>query len=98
MKRILLVALNSTSLIAVLVLNAMAGSGQLTGKTIGEISAKYDTLFTPAGYAFSIWGLIYLRLIAFTVFQWVAVFKKSYTDVIDKTGIWFMVTNLANVA
>lgn len=98
MKRTILLILNSLSLIAVLVFNGMAGSGQLTGKTIGEISAKYDTLFTPAGYAFAIWGLIYLGLIAFTVFQWVAFFRKSNAEVIDQTGGWFFVANLANIA
>lgn len=76
----------------------MAGSGQLTGKTIGEISAKYDTLFTPAGYAFSIWGLIYLAVFAFTVFQWSALLRKTNSWVIDQTGIWFIVANLANIA
>lgn len=98
MKHILLVIFNTLSFGAVIALNGMAGSGQLTGKSIGEISAKYDTLFTPAGYAFSIWGLIYLALIAFTVFQWTALLKKTNKEVIDQTGIWFIVTNLANIA
>lgn len=98
MKRILLLLLNSLSLVAVIIFNGMAGSGQLTGKTIGEISAKYDTLFTPAGYAFSIWGLIYLGVVAFTVFQWVALIRKSNVEVIDQTGGWFFVANLANIS
>ncbi len=27
--------------------------------TVGEVSNAYPTLFTTAGYAFAIWGLIY---------------------------------------
>lgn len=98
MKQTLLIVINSISLVAVIVFNGLAGSGSLTGRTIGEISAKYDTLFTPAGYAFSIWGLIYIGLIAFAIFQWVALLRKSDTDVIDQTGGWFLVANLANIS
>ena len=40
--------------------NSMANGIPLGGQTTGEISAKYNTLFTPANFTFSIWGLIYL--------------------------------------
>ncbi|GAA4377901.1 tryptophan-rich sensory protein [Hymenobacter koreensis] len=39
------------------------------GQTMGRVSAKYPTLLTPAGYAFSIWGLIFLSLAAYSVWQ-----------------------------
>lgn len=39
------------------------------GQTMGQVSAKYPTLLTPAGYAFSIWGLIFLGLAAYAVWQ-----------------------------
>ena len=38
-------------------------SGLFGLPTNGELSAKYQTLVTPAGYAFSIWGLIYVLLL-----------------------------------
>jgi hypothetical protein len=53
----------------VIVVNSMANAVPLGGQTTGEISAKYPSLFTPAGYVFSIWGLIYLGLAAFVVWQ-----------------------------
>lgn len=34
-----------------------------------EVSATYPSLFTPAGYAFAIWGLIYLAFIIYAVIQ-----------------------------
>lgn len=49
--------------------NWLAAAGQITGVTTGEISDKYPTAITPAGYAFSIWGLIYLGLVAFSIYQ-----------------------------
>lgn len=42
--------------------NALANIIPIGGKTTGEISARLEVLFTPAGYVFSIWGLIYLLL------------------------------------
>src|SRR5687767_11971559 len=49
--------------------NWMAVTGRLGGNETGDISDKYLTLVTPADYAFSIWGLIYLGLIAFSIYQ-----------------------------
>jgi hypothetical protein len=39
----------------------------LNGRSTGELSALYPTGFTPAGWVFSIWSLIYLGLVAFSV-------------------------------
>ncbi len=67
--------------------------------SVKEISAKYDTLLTPAGYAFGIWGLIYLGLIIFAVYQlWDLVKKNINTDFVLKIGWWFIIANLANAA
>jgi benzodiazapine receptor len=60
---------NILAFILVIVVNGMANGIPLGGQTTGEISAKYPSLFTPAGYVFSIWGLIYLGLAAFVVWQ-----------------------------
>ena len=35
----------------------------------GDVSDQYSTLFTPADYAFAIWGLIYLALGAYVFYQ-----------------------------
>lgn len=49
--------------------NWMAATGRVNGVTPGEISDKYPTVITPAGYAFSIWSLIYLGLVIFSIYQ-----------------------------
>lgn len=41
----------------------------LSTQSIGEVSSKYNSLFTPAPYAFGIWGLIYLSFLVYAVFQ-----------------------------
>ena len=48
------------STIAVIVVNGLATALPLNGQTTGEISDRFDVYFVPAGYVFSIWGLIYL--------------------------------------
>ena len=65
MKQITLLILNTLSLLYALIMNGLAGSPVFNGKSVGSVSAQYDTLFAPAGYAFAIWGLIYLLLICY---------------------------------
>ena len=56
-------------------------------------------MFTPAGYAFAIWGLIFLALLAYGIFQVRrAFFSNKKTDFIAQTGYWFVVANLLNCA
>lgn len=97
MKRNILLALNSLTLPGVIIFNYLAGTGSFGGKTVGEISAQYETLFTPAGYAFAIWGIIYLMLIAFVAWQWRSKVTNQDTQYIDKTGIWLILGNIFNV-
>ena len=60
---------NIVALGAVLTINALANILPINGVTTGEVSDAFPSLFTPAGYVFSIWGLIYLLLIVFVVYQ-----------------------------
>lgn len=55
---------------AVMILfNVLSNALPINDQTMPEISAKYPSLFTPAGFTFSIWGVIYLALLAFLVWQ-----------------------------
>jgi hypothetical protein len=60
---------NIFALGATITINALANILPINGMNSGEISDLYPSLFTPAGYVFSIWSVIYLLLIAFVVFQ-----------------------------
>ena len=62
--------INVVAFIVTVAVNILAGSTTLLGgKMSGDISDLYPTLITPAGYTFSIWGLIYTLLLIFTVYQ-----------------------------
>lgn len=52
-----------------IVFNVFAAAGYVNGVTPSDISDKYPTVVTPAGYAFSIWTLIYVGLIGFSIYQ-----------------------------
>lgn len=55
--------------IGTIAFNWLASMGQLSGPTVADVSAKYETVITPAGYAFTIWTLIYLGLFVFSTYQ-----------------------------
>ena len=94
-----LAILNSISILAVIAINGIAGSTGIFGETVGSISDKYNTLFTPAGYAFSIWGIIYLGLIVFAIFQNIQAFKNDPdSGFILQVGPWMVLNSLANIA
>lgn len=60
---------NVIAFIAVVVMNTLANVLPLAGRDTGAISARFPVLFTPAGYTFSIWGVIYLALSVFVIYQ-----------------------------
>jgi hypothetical protein len=95
-KTVLLIVLNSISLLFALIMNGLSGSSVFNGKTVGEVSSRYDTLIAPAGYAFSIWGLIYLLLVMFVGYQWYCYYKLKEDTDIKQTNIWFALVNVAN--
>jgi hypothetical protein len=96
MRPIILLLANTGSLGFALAMNALSGSSLFAGRTVGDVSRAHDTLFAPAGYAFAIWGLIYLLLILFVGYQWYAWHKHKQDQELQQTGLWFVVANLAN--
>ncbi len=89
--------LNFLSVILVIAVNYMAQTMQFNNNTISSLSNEYNNLFTPAGYAFSIWGIIFISLLFYTGFQLYKAFSSYFdSDSILKTGYWFITANLAN--
>lgn len=52
-----------------IVFNIAANILPLNDLNTGEISDRFEIFFVPAGYVFSIWGLIYLGLFAYAIYQ-----------------------------
>lgn len=87
-------ALNVAALAVMLTLNTLATTLPLGGRTTGEISDSFNLRFVPAGYVFAIWGLIYLALIGFTVYQ--ALPAQQSNPAVRATGYWFALSSAAN--
>lgn len=55
-----------TATAGTVLVNWLANLLRFGGETTGSVSGAHPTLVTPAGYAFSIWSLIYVGLFAFS--------------------------------
>ena len=82
--------------IAVIVINYLSVLLPIGGMSTGAVADLYKIYFYPAGYAFSIWGLIYIGLSIYTVWQALPAQKNS--AVLDKVGLWYLVASLGNIA
>ena len=96
MKKILQFA-NIIAFAITIYFNYASSAGVFNNTTQADMSAAYQNLFTPAGYAFAIWGLIYLLLLGFIVYQARSLFTTVRDDAfVLKTGWWFVLSCAAN--
>jgi len=89
-------AVNLLSTIATITINGLANALPLNGQTTGEISDRFRVYFVPAGYVFSIWGLIYLALMAFAIYQ--ALPAQRENPHLRRIGYLFALSCVANSA
>ena len=87
---------NIAAFALVLIINALSNGLPLNGQTMPEISAKYPSLFTPAGFTFSIWGVIYLGLLIFVIYQ--ALPSERDNAAISRISRMFQLSCVANAA
>lgn len=91
--------LNILAFIGVVIINVLANALPINGFNTGELSDMYPNLFVPAGLTFSIWGVIYLLLLAYVISQSLSLFNgKSTPDFVERIGGLFLVNCLANVS
>jgi benzodiazapine receptor len=83
---------NVIGFLVTILVNGAANALPLNGITTGELSDKYGNLFTPAGYVFAIWGVIYVLLAAFTYYQYTA----NDDELHEKIGWLFVISSFFN--
>lgn len=90
---------NFIAIILTIIVNSLANILPFNGKYTGELSDQIPNLFVPAGLTFSIWGVIYVSLIAFGIYQLVNVFKDNKNEIenLKKIGLYLIVGSLANI-
>jgi hypothetical protein len=79
-----------------LAVNTLANTLPLNGQDQATISDSFEVFFVPAGYVFSIWGLIYLALIAYTIYQ--ALPAQRDDALLNRVGWLYIGTGIANCA
>jgi len=93
-KTSLLKPLTLVSYILMVVVNALANILPINNVTTGGVSDSYPNLFAPAGITFSIWGLIYLLLGGYVLYQLTS--KKINRNISVPVNTWFIVSSLVN--
>jgi benzodiazapine receptor len=87
---------NILAFILTIIVNSLAGSSTLIGgKVTAEISDANFTLITPAGYTFSIWGIIYVLLGIFVIYQVLP--SQKGKDFHNKIGWLFVLSSIINI-
>lgn len=89
-------AINVMVFLVTVAMNGLANALPLNGQTTGEISDRFDVYFVPANYVFGIWGLIYLGLAAFVIFQ--ALPSQRENPRLRRVGYLFALSSVANSA
>jgi hypothetical protein len=84
------------STVFALTVNGLANALPLNGLQTGEISDSFNVLFVPAGYVFSIWGIIYLGLLAYTIYQILPAQRDN--PLLQRTGWMVAASSLLNGA
>jgi hypothetical protein len=82
------------ALASMLVINYLSNALPINGMTPGDISDRFPVRFTPAGYVFAIWSMIYLGLIAYAVYQ--ALPSQRDNPRLRAIGWPFVLTCIAN--
>ena len=96
---LLLAILNLVGFLGTIIVNALANVLPINNITTGAISDLYPNLFTPAGLTFSIWGLIYVLLAIFVIYQLIPSVRKDAqkVDFVQRIGPFFFISCLANI-
>ncbi len=90
--------LNLLAFLATVAVNALAVILPINGKTTQELSDAYPNLFVPAGLTFSIWGVIYLLLAIYCVYELLPPIRNNALrgEFIDRIGWLFFISCVLN--
>jgi uncharacterized membrane protein len=82
------------TILITITINILADALPINGLNTGRISDTFHVYFVPAGYVFAIWGIIYIGLIAYAVYQ--ALPAQRNNSRLQATAWWIVLGGLAN--
>jgi len=93
-----LLALSTLAFLFMILMNFLANFLPLNGVTTAEISDRYYNLFTPAGFTFIIWGVIYIALALLLISLGWGLFrgKDRPIKITSKVGWYFTASSVLN--
>lgn len=94
LKRIISLS-NVIATVLTIIINSLSNTSILGANTVGEISDAYPTFFTPAGYVFAIWGIIYALLLVFSIHQVLP--KQQDAPFREKIGLYYILCSVTNI-
>lgn len=97
MKNTLTKILAGVAYVAMVTVNFLANGLPINNRSTGAISDAYPNLFAPAGITFSIWGLIYLLLAGYVIYQFVKS-SQGKANLFSKINPIFIISSLANIS
>lgn len=92
---------NLVALVLTLVVNFLSQTAvelfgvMLFPNTVAELGESRAIFFLPAGYVFAIWGVIYLGMIAFIIYQSRPSVRGG--EVVRAIGPWFILSSVGNI-
>ncbi len=81
-------------ILATITINILADALPINGLNTGKISDSFHVYFVPAGYVFAIWGLIYIGLLTYGIYQ--ALPSQKDNPRLQAAGWWVVLGGLAN--
>jgi hypothetical protein len=91
--------LNLIAFLGVVIVNGLANALPINNKTTAQLSDQYPNLFVPAGLTFSIWGVIYILLAIFVIYQLIVTFRNDElrSGPYQRIGYLFLISCILNM-
>ena len=86
--------INILATVLTITVNVLANALPINGQNTGQISDCFQVYFVPSGYVFAIWGVIYVGLISFALYQ--ALPAQRNNAYLGRLGYWYPLGCLAN--
>lgn len=98
--KLFLIFCNVSFVILTIIVNALANIIPIGGNLTAQISDDIPNLFVPTGLTFAIWGVIYVLLVMFAIYQIIDIFTKDKDkdfSYIEKIGVFFILASIGNI-
>ncbi|MGD9396747.1 MAG: hypothetical protein PVJ05_09990 [Candidatus Thorarchaeota archaeon] len=87
--------INIIAILSTIAINALANILPFNGVNTGQVADVFFSYFTPAGYVFSIWSVIYTLQIIFIIYQ--ARSSQVNEEYLGKIGYLYLISAIFNI-